>query len=303
MFRAFTFQGRSIGVGFFASEDSSGTVTFPFEVDNTVYVGDSFETRDLWFLKDLLRPYYLLLVDKRGSRLFRGVMDSLEEIRKGGFPVLYQDDYEYQRSSLGSSYGYAMKGFEKDKGVLTSSRLKEMVRDSVELLPALLGASHAELIIAGPAKLSHEAAHSLPSPYSAAAILEHNRSSRNHDELSYAAWVKIQECRDQKTAALIDKVNDLALNNKVSGIRNVWAAARKGKGKMLLVDRTFRRSAYMPEGSDQIRLHPPKGKYSRIVDAVDDVIEMVRKMHGDVVFTEGGKLNQYEGIALTLRYS
>jgi hypothetical protein len=230
------------------------------------------------------------------------VTQSLEEIRNDYFPASFRDDYEYQRSSLGSSYGYSLKGFEKDKSVIGATRLASMVRETVRHVPAAIDNLKANILVVGPSKISREAAAFLPSPLKESGILEHTYNGKDFNVLSEAVWKEIQKIRRSIRDGMIKQVDDLAFNYRVEGIRAVWEAAHKGQGRLLLVERDFRRNAYIPVGTEQIRLRPPKGKYERIADAVDDVIEKVRRKHGEVVFVEPGQLAHHEGIVLALRY-
>jgi hypothetical protein len=294
----FNNDGSSLGLGLFVSETVSGIIEFPFPVDEFTLVADSFETRDVEYLKKYRAPYHVLLVGKSGVRLFAGSTNSLEEIRNSHFPALYSDEYQYEKTSLGTSFGHAMKGFEKDKNI----RLASMIRESVKYLPGVIGNSKNELIILGPAKLSREVAGLLPPPLKATSILEHSYNAKDFIPVARTVWKEIQRIRKHTNDELINHLNDLGINYRVEGLRRVWEAAGKGQGRLLLVERDFRRGAYLPDGSEQIRLHPPRGKYRRIADAVDDVIEKVKSKHGEVVFVEHDQLSQHEGIALILRY-
>ena len=96
-----------------------------------------------------------------------------------------------------------------------------------------------------------------------------------------------------------------AVNSNIfsAGISEVWRSAAEAKGRLLLVERDYKQSARFGDDSYSILIDDEvERSRSKIVDAVDDIIEMVLLNHGDVVFVENGKLNSFERIALINRY-
>jgi len=295
-----TGSARSIGI--FVSTAVSGVVEFPFEVNEITLVAGSFETRDLWYLKEYRRPYYTVMLGKNGARLFMGIADSLEEIRNDSFPASFEDDYEYQRSSIGSSHGYGMKGFEKDKGAMQDTRLKDQIRSTARDVASHLKTASDELVVAGPVKLAKDFVNAFPAPEKVLGSVGRAISQKDFLSDAPAIWQTVQNSRSMKVAKLIGELDNLGLNYKAGGIRDVWKAATEGRGRVLLVEKDLRARAYLPDGAQEIRLRPPRGRYLLIADAVDDVIEKVKGKGGDVVFVEPRQLRKFEGIALMFRY-
>jgi len=96
---------------------------------------------------------------------------------------------------------------------------------------------------------------------------------------------------------------DQAIENKtyVSGISNVWRAAAEKNGKLLIVEKDYFIAAKL--GKDQFTLITDIDENAMYVikDAVEDVIELVLRQGGDVVFIENGMLKEHSGIALITR--
>jgi hypothetical protein len=298
----FVNDGSASAVGIFASETQQALILFPFTVNECEVVDNSFETRDLLYLKQYTKPYFVVNIGKDEIHLFRGVGASLTEIREGGFPIEFSDNYEYEHASLGTSYGYALKGFERDKGELSHSRHDVFVKSATQNLVPLLADNQAEIIVAGPARMVTAFQSAYPMTRQIAGHIHRSFNGRNFPALALDSWEAISNARKKQVSDLIQKANDLPLNQKAEGLRDVWEAARKGRGLVLLVERDFRRTAYLPCGYEEIRLYPPKGKYEAMADAVDDVIETVIAKHGKVVFTEPHQLARFDGIVLLLRY-
>jgi hypothetical protein len=82
----------------------------------------------------------------------------------------------------------------------------------------------------------------------------------------------------------------------------VWTAAQEGKGLWLLVEKEYTRPTYLRDGDPTLYMRPPKGKYTLVPDAVDDIIEVVLEKGGKVMFTEENKLRKFDSIALLHRY-
>ena len=49
------------------------------------------------YLENYSTPYYLVEISGKEIRLFRGIMDHLEEIKDEDFPKEITDDYEYTK--------------------------------------------------------------------------------------------------------------------------------------------------------------------------------------------------------------
>jgi hypothetical protein len=289
------------GIGLFVSPEVSTLISFPFQVNEVVMAGNTFETRDILYLKQYLTPYYIVSLAKASVRLFRAQADTMEEIRDG-FPFLYKDDYEYARSTQSSSVGYGKKGFEKDKGIVAEMRSASLVRDAAHHLCSKASKGVSEVVLCGPPRLIKEFAEACPSKDRILVKAPGTHNTGEFASLIQTAWNECQLSRKTEIEKLITELDELGLNYKAIGIQDVWAAAANGNGLLLLVERDYQRTAYIPEGSREIRLHPPKGRYETIVDAVDDVIEKVLRGGGKVVFSESNQLRKFDQVGLMLRH-
>jgi hypothetical protein len=91
---------------------------------------------------------YILLLSQRLISLFSFENNQLKEIRDGIFPVVLPADYEFARPVLGTSFGYAMKGFEKDKSISKKERFARLLQETDKNLKQYL-TPESSLIIAG----------------------------------------------------------------------------------------------------------------------------------------------------------
>lgn len=94
-------------------------------------------------------PEYLILtLTRKKISLIRVVNSHPIEIDDDAFPMTYSEEYEYSKSSPGTSFGYALKGFEKDKSVITESRFITFLHAADERLKAYLG-QDVPIVLAG----------------------------------------------------------------------------------------------------------------------------------------------------------
>ena len=298
---SYDFGHSKAAIGVFVSADLDSIIHFPFKVNECVVVADSFEVRDVLYLRQYMEPYFILGLSHKTISLFKGHGESLKEIRDEVFPIEYHDDHEYARSVKGTSYGFAAKGFENDRSVIAEERLRAPVHIAV-LQTMKYMANNGQLVLSGPAKLTSTVKDSLISKY--VLVIHPGALTNGHfDHAMKSIWQECAAARRQLILQQVEGLTNLGLRYRAVGLRNVWEAANKGKGRVLFVERDYQREAYIPAGQSSIRLHPPKGEYSIIEDAVDDAIEKVQATGGKVVFVETGDLNRFQNIALTLRYA
>lgn len=92
--------------------------------------------------------YYILSLNQKKISLLKLHDTATEEIQDGFFPITMVEEYEYAKSSRGNSFGYALKGFEKDKSVIKKERFMHFLRSVNEKLKPYLTDDSA-LLLAG----------------------------------------------------------------------------------------------------------------------------------------------------------
>ena len=291
------------GLAIFISPNISKVQLLPFLVKEKVMVSSNFEIRDLFYFRQFLKPYCLLAISKNRVRLFKGSGRELQEITNNDFPKQYEEEYEYAHPSIGSSSSGGLKEFERDKSVMQETRMRGFFRLADHALDKYLKEDML-LFVAGVGEeltsfeqISHHVknlAGKIPGNYDIDAV----------HPLAESAWTKIQEYVKTSHVKLLTKLQeDIGKQLVVDGIRNVWKAAKEGKGLVLLLEKDYEVMAYHdPIYDEEIFLTPPAKPYNIILDAADDVIEIVKEKGGDIVILENGELNHFNHIALLLRY-
>lgn len=90
--------------------------------------------------------YYILSLGRKKVFLYKLHDTATEEIRDGIFPMSFLDDYEYAKSSRGTSFGYALKNFEKDKSIVRKERFLRFLKEVNEKLRRYLNDESALLL-------------------------------------------------------------------------------------------------------------------------------------------------------------
>lgn len=291
----------SEGLGFFISQAQYNVVTFPFKVKHKVIVDNSFSHRDLFYLKQYSTPYYVLNLSKRGVHLLKGNLDELDEIKNEKFPLLYEDQFEYEPASAASSNSNSLKGYEKEKTQITEIRLRSVFRDADASVKPLLS-DETKLLLAGTQKMI-----SLFAGVTTLGDHLNGKVTGSYDEnniqrLRENAWSAFCRISKKEIARQVEDLQEKRNGHLAEGIRQAWAAAIEGKGLMLVVEKDFHHLAYRKEGLNRIQLQPPEKPYAIIPDAVEDVIEAAYSKKGKLVFTENGQLKEFDHVALVLRY-
>jgi hypothetical protein len=288
------------GLGLFVSPEIARLVLFPFPVKEKIIVDNTFEARDLYYLEQFSKPYYVLQLTKDEAHLF--LMETgatAREVTNTYFPMKNEQEYEYSRSSLGTSYGFAGKGFEKDKSIVNKTRQQPFFKEVAQnVMPY---AKAGDLLVSG-------AKHIL----SGFDTLRDRRlkikgritsNFKDPNDLFEHARITYFECRQQEIQMMIDSLKELVGEKRVArGVRNVWSAAIGGKGDTLLVEKDLYDEGITLHDGGLASVADDLTKKNTRNDNVDHIIETILDKGGKVIFTEENQLADYDHIALILRY-
>ena len=273
------------GIAIFASTDLSVVLRYPFPVVREVVVGSHFKFRNILYLQQYIQPYKILLLGKKSIRLFSAVGNVLLEEQNEDFPFTFNEEYEYSKPALGNSFGYTMKGFEKDKSLMKEKRISSFVQSADVLLQKNLAGTGQKVVVAGSKELLHEFKTSDPSLMVGTVVGSFTNS--NIHVLAQKAWYAIKDYQDTVIGDYIDAIHELRKRNLiVSGPDDTYAVAKEGRGQFLLVERDHH---YYPD-------------VDKDVDLVDTIIVTVLEKKGEVMFTNPEALADYDHMVMKLRY-
>ena len=292
------------GLVILISPEVSRIFLLPVRVKEKIIISKTFEIRDLLYYAQFLKTYYMLTVSKKKIRLLKGEGQDLQEITNNDFPRTYVEEYEYARPSLGSSSGNGLKDFERDKSILQHIRQNSFLKKADDAVDKYLK-SDIPLFVAGVGEQIANYEHVTHHLSNIAGKISGNYDHDAVHPLAEIAWKKMQgSIKASHWKMLIQLQESVGRGLAADGICDVWMAAHEGKGLTLLVEKDYQIAVYAdPTDMSKVFLNPPSGKYEIITDAVEKVTETVIEKGGNIVIVENDELENYNRIALLLRYT
>jgi hypothetical protein len=294
------------GIGIFVSPYITKTVKFPFPVIEKIKVGAVFDSRDLLYQVYTIIDYCVLSISKKYIHLFKGKGEELFEIKNEDFPIDYQETYEYEKTSRGTSFSdNALKAFERDKSVLQEVRLVDFLKTADHLLEKYIN-SHVPLIVSGGAKELADYLQVTKHKKRIIGKVTGNYAFNGNVQLANLSWMEVKQYIKNKNKILLDNLHELIGKNMVvTGIIEVWKAANEGKGLELIVEKDFEHPAFISTDGYDLQLHQPsdKKKYTLVSDAIERIINIVREKKGKIMFVDNDEMKDFNKIALHLRYN
>jgi hypothetical protein len=293
------------GIGIFVSADLAKVVHFPFEVHQKISVNSQFSSLELFYYLYEMRSYTLLSIQQHSAHLYQGLEDALNEVMNVDFPAIYEEEFEYAQTSKIVSHGSTvMKQFEKDTQALHEIRQKEFYRKIDHLLLNYIDEKEVFMLSAGTNEMSNFLEITKNKKLVDGKILG-SFSFKDTITLGKKSWQKLQDIAQLKSVEMIQQLKeDIGRNLAVFGLQQVINAAEEAKGRTLILDREYNYLGYVT--ANGLPYHAgtrSKEKEHFLVNEVyERIIRLVRKNGGNVLFTDKGMLDQWEGIALQLRY-
>jgi hypothetical protein len=288
------------GIGIFMSDKTFHTETFPFEVQERIHAGTSFEVRDLLYKELQMKEYLLLSLTGYEVKLFRGSANHLSEVTDNNFPASLVEE-TYAAPAIQNQAEDPAQQVKRRKSEITESSksfyntLDKKLLEYIQPEQVLLLAGVEKEIAAFEGGTAHKE--------KIKGRIHGSYDHYNIQELENKAWETIQQITQASEKEMVASLNELFGRQLVAmGIRDVWRSAMTGKGNILVVEKDLMTPGFVGEDQYQLWLSPPKEKHTIITDAVDDIIEIVLEKNGKVMFVEKGALAEFAGIAMINRY-
>lgn len=278
------------GLALYVSHDFAKLYYLPFAVPARVVIDQTFATRDLVYGMHRSLRYWVLLLSQASTRLLAGTGETLEEVHDENFPM--------QMTGPGAT---APLPFDSDSSYLDDRhrRFFQQVDSAFagyaqdEALPIVVGGVDRQISFFR--EVSQHAR-------SIVGSLSGNFDKATVHELAPQVWSIMQTTRKEQQADALRSL-DAAMSSQAvaSSIGEAWRFANEGRGKLLLVEKNYHVPAIL-DGNGRIELVEQVGGTEVMDDAVDEVIEAVLAMGGDVAIVDDHLLSTHQRIALTLRY-
>lgn len=283
------------GFAVFINKDNDYKFTFDFPVKERLIIDTTFATRDLVFGLNRTRPYYVIIIDEKNTRILIGERENLAEVKHSELP-LKNFVHDITSGSIEDT-SYNDRIHENDE------RMKNFTREIVTLFNEIRGENKTPFIIAGTEKQIFNFKEVSKNSDLLLGEITGNYSNLNLSKLAEISWPVAKSGFAQIRNEVADDI-ETAIGSKkfASGIDEVWVLARQGRGLTLLVETGYSYSAKINKDSGQLIPTNVDIGEEILDDAVDEIIENVISKGGNVIFYDNGMLDKFNKIAMILRY-
>lgn len=282
------------GLVLYVNQDYSRSFILPISVPERVVIDDNFFTRNLVHALNHTTRYWVLVLSEQPTRLYEGIHDTLIEVQGDGFPM--------EHSMPGGS-----KKLPGGPGVRKSAYRDEyhrkFFRQVDSALKTFMDDDRLPLVLIGVDRY-----HAFFDEVSNYQDLIFGRITGNHDktstpDLSKMVWPLVEEKFAARRQQMLGELNKAVSDRMVATeINDIWRKANNGRGRHLMVEENFHLPARLDEAGQGIRPAEDVTAPDVIDDAVDEIIETVISMGGEVTILEDGQLEDHQRMALILRY-
>jgi hypothetical protein len=279
------------GVAIYADTDTFHVYDLPTSPEPNVFVSENYATREL--VKSFNRSnwlYHVLVLSENPTRLFEGQRHRLEEIN-GAFPITH--------NGPGGSEGLPT-GFGQRTSSIRDEYHKQFFRVVANKYKEVVGTEKTPLIVLGVDRYISFWNEVAPQ-YAPDLVMHGNYDRLSAKELSDKIRENVYQFFMSRHSQLIEKLAEAQSANKlVSGISEVYVAAEEGRIGTLIVPEHKTVSAYVNSKQASLFNDIPDARF--IPDLIDDIVEQVIMMGGEVHFVEDNLLEPYHNIAAITRY-
>ena len=271
----------SEALGFFVGPKGRAVYRVAMPVDERVVIDPTFATRDLARMLYLHPPYRVLVLGNATARLYVGIGRRLREVRSPELPIDHrvtaaqQDRKGHRLEAERSTKERQMQGaFVRKVAVAVAAHIESVGLPMIVMAPAAL----ASVVKKEPL---FEPVHVVSGSHERAGV----------SRLAELARPGLDEYLLRERERALERL-DVALRQRRSalGVHHVWTSAKRGDIDTLIVDEAFRYPAWTTIGGQSLVRAFTAEMPDVLDDAVDEIIEMVQRVHGSVIFVPAGTL-------------
>ncbi|SER96438.1 hypothetical protein [Streptomyces qinglanensis] len=264
-----------------------------------IVVNHTFLTRNLVAARAQNRPYWVLTFDEERARLWSGAGEQLTEEHRFGFPVAHETDLSERERA--SRTGDVTSGY-RDEAAL------QHLRDVDADLAKVLEVEPRPLLVAGLqhglTALADVGAHTTRGAL--ATVPKGGLANARAPVVQEAIAPARAELLRTRADAALRRLDDARGRKEfVSGIDEVWRAAREGRLALLAVEESYRQKVRLTGGHLASVADDAVSDASGEVrdDIVDETVEAALDTEADVVFVAEDVLSGHGRIAGVVRYT
>ena len=274
-------QRSGEALGFFVGPEGRAVYRVAMSFDERVVIDPTFATRDLARVLYLNPPYRVLVLGNATARLYIGIGQRLREVRSSELPIdrrvtaAQQDRKGHRLEAERSTKERQMQGaFIRKVAVAVSAHVESAGLPLIVLAPAAVASVVKKEPLLEPVHVV----------------------SGSHERVAVSRLVEL--ARPGLDAYLAHERQralerlDVAVRQRRSalGVHHVWTSAKRGDIDTLIVDEAFRYPAWTTLGGQSLVRAFTAEMPDVLDDAVDEIIEMVQRVDGSVIFVPAGTL-------------
>lgn len=283
------------GIAIYISDEIEKVFHLPFPVTEKIIIDDSFEVRDLLYSAKMNRNYLMVLISRNEVKTLFGYGKSLVQVDMEGMPTNLKD-VTVQHSLPGWDY--------LDKKAYDESNLSKFVHFIDKVIELETRGMNIPIIVFGDSRILGLFRKSSKLTKDILDYIDGNYEHATKRDLLEKIEPALNKLVEQEEKNALDELGVAIGKNQAStGIAQVWRVAAEARGRILLVEKDYRESARLDlDGYTLIIDDELDNVRNKIEDAVDDIVEMVLKNKGEVVFVSNGALEKFQRIAIVNRY-
>jgi hypothetical protein len=285
-------QRSGEALGFFVGPEGRAVYRVAMPIDERVVIDPTFATRDLARTLYLHPPYRVLVLGNATARLYVGSGLRLREVITPELPI--------DRRVTAAQQDRKGHRLEAERSTKERQVQGAFVRKVAVAVAAHVESAGLPLIVMAPAAVASVVKREpLFDPVHVV--------SGSHERVAVSRLVELARPgldahlhRERQRA--LDRL-DAAVRQRRSalGIHHVWTSAKRGDIETLIVDEAFRYPAWTTLGGQSLVRAFTAEMPDVLDDAVDEIIEMVQRVDGSVVFVPAGTLGADQIAAIRLR--
>ena len=285
-------QRSSEALAFFVGPEGRAAHRVAMRVDERIVIDPTFATRDLARMLYLHPPYRVLVLGNATARLFVGVGRRLREVRSPELPIdqrvtaAQQDRKGHRLEAERSTKQRQMQGaFVRKVAVAVATHIESAALPLIVFAPAALASAVKKEPLFEPVH-----------------VVSGSHERTGVSRLAELARPGLDEHLLRERERALERL-DLAVRQRRSavGVHHVWTSAKRGDIDTLIVDEAFRYPAWTTLGGQSLVRAFTAEMPDVLDDAVDEIIEMVQRVDGSVIFVPPGTLGADHIAAIRMR--
>jgi Bacterial archaeo-eukaryotic release factor family 3 len=287
-----TGQRSGEGLAFFAGPEGRAVFRLATPVEERVVIDPTFATRDLARMLFMHPPYRVLVMGNATARLYVGSGNRLREVSAPELPI----DLRVTAATRDTK-GHRL---EAERTAKQRQIQAAFVRRVAVAVGAQVDSVHLPLVVMAPASLAAVAKREPLLEAVHIVVGSHERALPSR--LVQLARPGLDEHLIRQRERALGRL-DVAVRQRRSalGVHHVWTSAKRDDIDTLIVDESFRYPAWTTLGGQTLVRAFSAEMPDVLDDAVDEIIEMVQRRDGSVIFVPPGALGSDRIAAIRLR--